>query len=47
MAGIVIGVIEEILDYNFTNPATVELVLFVLLLVVLLVRVSTLRKGGP
>jgi branched-chain amino acid transport system permease protein len=46
VAGIVIGVIEEVLDYNFTNPATVELALFVLLLVVLLVRVSTLRKGA-
>ena len=46
VAGIAIGVIEEILDYNFNNPATVELVLFVLLLVVLLVRVSTLRKGA-
>jgi ABC-type branched-subunit amino acid transport system permease subunit len=46
VAGIVIGVIEEILDYNFNDPATVELVLFVLLLVVLLVRVGTLRKGA-
>jgi branched-chain amino acid transport system permease protein len=46
VAGIAMGVIEEVLNYNFTNPATVELVLFVLLLVILLVRVGTLRKGA-
>jgi branched-chain amino acid transport system permease protein len=46
VAGIAIGIIEEVLNYNVTNPATVELLLFVLLLVVLLVRVGTLRKGA-
>jgi ABC-type branched-subunit amino acid transport system permease subunit len=45
-AGIAMGVIEEVLNYNLSNPATVELVLFVLLLVILLVRVGTLRKGA-
>ncbi len=29
VAGIGIGVIEEMLDYNVANPATVELILFV------------------
>ncbi|HVN50498.1 MAG TPA: ABC transporter permease, partial [Acidimicrobiales bacterium] len=46
VAGIGVGIIEEVLDYNITNPAEVELWLFVLLLVVLLVRVGTLRRGA-
>jgi branched-chain amino acid transport system permease protein len=46
VAAIGVGVVEELLQYNVGNPAAVELWLFVLLMVVLLVRVGTLRKGA-
>src|SRR5581483_5565694 len=45
VAGIGLGVVVEILNWNVTNPATVELILFGVLLVVLLVRVAGLQKG--
>lgn len=45
VAGIAVGVINEIVVWNYQSIATQELVLFGLLLVVLLVRVGALRKG--
>jgi ABC-type branched-subunit amino acid transport system permease subunit len=46
IAGIGLGIVVEVLNWNIPNPATVELILFVLLLVVLLVRVAALQKGS-
>jgi ABC-type branched-subunit amino acid transport system permease subunit len=46
LAGIAIGVVQEVLVWNVTNTATVEAILFGLLLVVLLVRVGALQKGA-
>ena len=50
LAGIGVGVVLDVLQWNITNPstgpATVELILFVLLQVVLLVRAATLQKGS-
>ena len=47
-AGIGVGVVQEILQWNITNPstgsATVELILFVLLQLSLLVRSASLRE---
>jgi len=45
-AGIGLGVVVEILNWNISNPATVELILFGILLVVLLGRVAGLQKGA-
>jgi ABC-type branched-subunit amino acid transport system permease subunit len=49
LAGIGVGVVQEILRWNITNPtsgsATVELILFVLLQVALLARSASLQKG--
>jgi ABC-type branched-subunit amino acid transport system permease subunit len=49
VAGIGVGVVQEALVWNITNPAsgsaTVELILFLLLLVALLVRSASLQKG--
>ena len=49
IAGIGIGIVQVLLQWNITNPstgsATVELVLFLLLQVALLVRASSLQKG--
>ena len=45
IAGVAIGVVQEVLLWNVTSQATVELILFVLLLAVLLVRVGALQKG--
>ena len=46
VAGIAMGIIAEVLDFNFASTATVELILFAILLVILLVRVGTLTKGA-
>ena len=50
MAGIGVGVVQEILQWNITNPtsgpATIELILFLLLQLALLVRAASLRKGA-
>ena len=46
VAGIGLGVVVEILNWNIANPATVDLILFGLLLVVLLLRVAGLQKGS-
>jgi ABC-type branched-subunit amino acid transport system permease subunit len=45
IAGVAIGVVQEVLLWNVTSQATVQLILFVLLLAVLLVRVGALQKG--
>ncbi len=49
-AGIGIGIVQELLRWNITNPstgsATVELILFLLLQVALLVRAASLQKGS-
>ncbi len=44
-AGIALGVIEQILVVNLKSPAGVQLVLFALMLIILLARVSTLRTS--
>ncbi len=49
VAGIGVGIVYDLLQWNITNPstgsATVELVLFVLLQLTLLVRAASLQKG--
>jgi ABC-type branched-subunit amino acid transport system permease subunit len=49
-AGIGVGVVQEVLLWNITNPssgsATVELILFALLQLALLVRATSLQKGS-
>jgi ABC-type branched-subunit amino acid transport system permease subunit len=49
IAGIGVGVVDDLLQWNITNPstgsATVELILFLLLLGALLVRAASLQKG--
>ena len=46
VAGIGIGVVEQVLVWNVTDTATIEAILFGLLLVVMLVRVGALQRGG-
>jgi ABC-type branched-subunit amino acid transport system permease subunit len=50
VAGIGLGVVQEILEWNLTNPltgeATVQLILFVLLLGAMLLRAASLSKGA-
>ena len=46
VAGIGVGVIQEILVWNLTSTAQVDLVLFALVLLVLLVRVAALQAGS-
>jgi len=50
VAGIGVGVLLDLLQWNITNPttgpATVELILFLLLLGALLVRAASLEKGA-
>jgi ABC-type branched-subunit amino acid transport system permease subunit len=50
VAGIGLGIVQDLLQWNITNPssgtATVELILFVLLLLALLIRAATLQKGS-
>jgi ABC-type branched-subunit amino acid transport system permease subunit len=49
VAGIALGVVQEVLQWNITNPATgtatVELIIFLLLQGALLVRAASLQKG--
>lgn len=45
ISGIGVGVVYELLAWNFTNTATQELMMFVLLLLVLIVRVGALQKA--
>jgi len=46
VAGIGVGVLYELLQWNISSTANQELVLFIVVLVVLLVRVRALRKGS-
>jgi ABC-type branched-subunit amino acid transport system permease subunit len=50
VAGIGVGIIQDLLQWNITNPstgtATVELILFVLLQIALIVRATSLQKGA-
>ncbi len=46
VAGIGVGVVQDLLVWNITTSATVELVLFVLLQLALLVRAASLQKGS-
>lgn len=45
-AGIAIGIFEQVLAWNVTNSATIELILFAMLLAVLFVRVASLRLNA-
>jgi ABC-type branched-subunit amino acid transport system permease subunit len=45
-AGIAIGVFQQVLAWNVSNSATIELLLFVTLLAVLFVRVRRLQAGS-
>ncbi len=49
-AGIGVGIVQDLLQWNITNPstgtATVELILFVLLQLALIVRAGSLQKGS-
>ena len=44
-AGVVLGVVESVLLWNLHQTATVEVVMFLILLVVLVARVRSLRRG--
>jgi ABC-type branched-subunit amino acid transport system permease subunit len=46
VAGIGVGVVYEILNWNISSTASVQTIMFALLLAVLLVRVAALRKGA-
>jgi ABC-type branched-subunit amino acid transport system permease subunit len=46
VAGIAVGVIYEVLTWNISSTASVQTIMFALLLAVLLVRVAALRKGA-
>jgi branched-chain amino acid transport system permease protein len=46
VAGIGVGVLYELLQWNISSTANQELVLFIVVLAVLLVRVRALRKGS-
>ncbi len=46
VAGIGVGIIYEVLSWNISSTASVQTIMFALLLVVLLVRVAALRKGA-
>jgi ABC-type branched-subunit amino acid transport system permease subunit len=45
VAGVGVGVVDEVLQWNISSGATVELILFAVLVAVLLVRVAALQKG--
>ena len=46
VAAIGVGVIQEILEWNLSSTAQVDLVLFAMVLLVLLVRIAALPHGG-
>ena len=46
IAGIGMGVFLELLEWNIPSPAKQQLIIFVVVMVVLLVRVGALRKGA-
>lgn len=45
-AGIGVGIVQEVLQWNITSTAAVELLLFLLLQVALLVRTASLQRGA-
>ena len=45
VAGIAVGVIYEVLNWNISSSAAIQTIMFGLLLAILLVRVAALRKG--
>ena len=45
IAGVGMGVFLEVLEWNIPSPAKQQLILFIVVMVVLLVRVGALRKG--
>ena len=45
IAGVGMGLFLELLEWNVTSPAKQQLVIFIVVMVVLLVRVGALRKG--
>jgi ABC-type branched-subunit amino acid transport system permease subunit len=46
ISGIGVGIIYEVLAWNISSTASVQTIMFAILLVVLLVRVGALRKGA-
>jgi ABC-type branched-subunit amino acid transport system permease subunit len=46
VAAVVLGVVQEVLVWNLTSTAQVDLVLFAVIMAVLLVRVAALQTGG-
>ena len=46
VAGVGMGVFLELLQWNVASPAKQQLIIFILIMVVLLVRVGALRKGA-
>jgi ABC-type branched-subunit amino acid transport system permease subunit len=46
LAGIGVGIVYEVLSWNISSTASVQTIMFGLLLLVLLVRVAALRKGA-
>jgi ABC-type branched-subunit amino acid transport system permease subunit len=46
LAGVGMGVFLELLQWNVASPAKQQLIIFILVMVVLLVRVGALRKGA-
>jgi ABC-type branched-subunit amino acid transport system permease subunit len=46
VAGVGMGVFLELLQWNVASPAKQQLIIFVLVMVVLLIRVGALRKGA-
>jgi ABC-type branched-subunit amino acid transport system permease subunit len=46
VAGIGVGVLYELLQWNISSTANQQLVLFIVLLVILVIRVRALRKGS-
>ena len=45
LAGVGMGLFLELLQWNVTSPAKQQLIIFILVMVVLLIRVGALRKG--
>ncbi len=46
VAGVGMGLFLELLQWNVTSPAKQQLIIFILVMVVLLIRVGALRKGA-
>ena len=46
IAGVGVGVLLEILEWNIPSPAKQQLIIFIVVMAVLLIRVGALRKGA-